>query len=55
MPQTGLIGACLVVAILNVLPSAVGIPLNGDVHLMYVLLTLFAGVVAYWRLSHPPR
>ncbi|WP_154020446.1 hypothetical protein [Halorubrum halophilum] len=41
------IGAILVIAFLNVLPSTVPVQLNGEVHLAYFLLTLIVGVVFY--------
>lgn len=47
MSGIALIGAALVVMIFNVLPGALSIQLSGQVHLLYVLVSLFAGVVTY--------
>jgi hypothetical protein len=47
MSIIGVIGALLVIAFLNVLPSTVPAQLNGEVHLAYFLMTLIIGVVVY--------
>jgi hypothetical protein len=51
MSGLALIGAVLAVMILNVLPSTLPVQLTGQVHLLYVLTTLFIGVVIYKMLS----
>lgn len=51
MSGIALLGAMLAVMILNVLPSTLPVQLNGQVHLLYVLMTLFIGVVTYITLS----
>lgn len=47
MPGIALIGAVLAVLILNVFPSTLPVELSGQIHLLYVLTTLFIGVVTY--------
>lgn len=47
MSGIALLGAVLAVVILNVLPGTLPIQLTGQVHLLWVLLTLFVGVVVY--------
>lgn len=55
MSGIALLGAILVVAILNVAVGTISIQLHGDAHLAFVLITLFVGVLTYWRLNQPPR
>lgn len=40
-------GAVLTVLIVNVIPSVFEVELTGDVHLLWVLLSLFLGLVVY--------
>lgn len=51
MSGIALIGAALIIMILNILPSTLPIQLSGQVHLLYVLTTLFCGVVTYKSLD----
>jgi hypothetical protein len=51
MSGIALIGAILAVLILNVTPSAIPLQLSGQLHLLYVLLTLFIGVLTFKILS----
>lgn len=44
------LGAILAVLILNVLPSVLSIQLNGNAHLLWVLLSLFIGVLVFQTL-----
>lgn len=52
MSGIALIGSVLVVLILNVVPSVLPMQLAGQLHLLYVLVSLFAGVIAYQALKH---
>jgi hypothetical protein len=49
------IGAILAVLILNVLPGTLPIQLTGNVHLLWVLLTLFIGVMVFQTLRGGAR
>ena len=51
MSGIALIGAVLAVMILNVAPSALPVQLTGQLHLLYVLMTLFVGVLTFKILS----
>lgn len=47
MSGIALVGAVLAITILNVVPSTLPVQLTGQIHLLYVLTTLFIGVVTY--------
>jgi hypothetical protein len=47
MSGIALIGAILAVLIMNVAPSALPIQLTGQLHLLYVLVSLFIGVLVF--------
>jgi hypothetical protein len=47
MSLIGIISAILTVLIINVVPSTMPVELNGQVHLLYFLMSLFAGLVVY--------
>lgn len=47
MSGIALIGAILMVLIMNVAPGVVPVQLTGQAHLLYVLVSLFMGVATY--------
>lgn len=47
MSGVALIGAILGVLILNVLPSVLPFQLTGNLHLLWVLFSLFAGILIF--------
>jgi ABC-type antimicrobial peptide transport system permease subunit len=51
MSGIALIGAVLAVLILNIIPSTLPIELSGQLHLLYVLVSLFVGVITYQKLN----
>jgi hypothetical protein len=51
MSGIALIGAALVIMIMNVVPGVLPIQLSGQLHLLYVLVSLFMGVITYVELK----
>lgn len=47
MSGIALLGAILAVLILNVFPSVMPFQLTGNAHLLWILTTLFIGVIVY--------
>lgn len=50
MSGIALIGAVLIVMIMNVIPGVLPLQLTGQLHLLYVLVSLFIGLVTYQTL-----
>lgn len=51
MSGIALIGAALAILIINVVPSVLPMQLTGQFHLLYVLVSLFVGILVYQGLN----
>lgn len=51
MSTLALIGAALMIALLNVLGGIIPIQITGDLRLAYMLVSLLVGVYVYWSLE----
>ncbi|WP_157572856.1 hypothetical protein [Halogranum rubrum] len=51
MSTLALIGAVLMIALLNVLGGIIPVQITGDLRVAYVLVSLLVGVYVYWSLE----